>query len=653
MADFLFYDLKVAALLVVFYLFWKLLAARETFHRLNRVVLLSTMVLSLVLPLCVFTLHKTVELSDPPLPKTVPALINELESPEVHQPHSKDFQMSKGIDWRGILDGPSGGVLFLLYLSGTLFCLARTLYSIYSVRRLYHRCELHEAPQLTQLAGGKVVVAVTEDDVSPFSWMRTIILNRADFAEGNPALLAHECGHIRNHHSVDVIIVDVLTALQWFNPVIWFLRQDLRTIHEYEADAAVVSQGFNRYQYLQLLIRKAAGCGGYSIANGINDSTLKKRITMMLKNKTPKHGWMRLLYVVPVIALSLAATAKTVVEYTIKYNSSTVTLDNEAFISFSPTLVNRAHPQTGGAYVISIPKDIQQKNKEELQVIAQKTGNSALDMFMNEENGHYKVAYYKATTTMMLNGKEFDERSLPNLKADDVLMVEGSSQANGKSTLNFITNPYKLSDADFRRWVHRQRLAGVSDGDLMQKLLNIGPVPRKHILMANDEYRNAKYNGKNEVDEVAGEEPIFNTPENLAQFPGGTEKLMEFMMRNLKYPKEAINLGMTGRVIVQFVVEKDGTLTNLKVVKSIEPKSDDKMENKTQQDSSGQAADIVINSYKNEDLADNKEEVASPSKLLDEEALRVVRLMPKWIPAKQQGKVVRSRFAVPVIFRLN
>ena len=96
---------------------------------------------------------------------------------------------------------------------------------------------------------------------------------------------------------------------------------------------------------------------------------------------------MRLLYIVPVIALSLAATAKTVVEYTIKYNSSTITLDNDAFISFSPTLVNRAHPQAGGAYVISIPKDIQQKNKEELQVISKKAGNSALDMFMNEENG--------------------------------------------------------------------------------------------------------------------------------------------------------------------------------------------------------------------------------------------------------------------------
>ena len=315
MTDFLIYDLKVAVLLVVFYLFWQLLASHETFHRLNRMVLLSTIVLSLTLPLCVVTFHKTVEVNELPSKNSTSILSNEAGDPDLQQTTIGGIHEREGVDWRGLLEGPSGSVLFLLYLSGAVFCFARTLYSIYSVRRLISKCELHDAPQLTQLAGGKVVVAVAEKDVSPFSWMRTIIMNKTDFEESNAALLAHECGHIRNHHSVDVLFVDVLTALQWFNPVVWFLRQDLRTIHEYEADAAVVSQGFNRYQYLQLLIRKAAGCGGYSIANGINDSTLKKRITMMLKNKTPKHGWMRLLYIVPVVALSLAATAKTVVEY--------------------------------------------------------------------------------------------------------------------------------------------------------------------------------------------------------------------------------------------------------------------------------------------------------------------------------------------------
>ncbi|MBR5657201.1 MAG: M56 family metallopeptidase [Prevotella sp.] len=596
MTDFLIYDLKVAVLLVVFYLFWQLLASHETFHRLNRLVLLSTIVLSLTLPLCVVTFHKTVEVAELPSKTSTSILSNEAGNPDLQQTTNGGLHEWKGVDWRGYLEGPLGNMLFLLYLSGAVFCFARTLYSIYSVRRLISKCELHDAPQLTQLAGGKVVVAVTEKDVSPFSWMRTIIMNQTDFEESDAALLAHECGHIRNHHSVDVLFVDVLTALQWFNPVVWFLRQDLRTIHEYEADAAVVSQGFNRYQYLQLLIRKAAGCGGYSIANGINDSTLKKRITMMLKNKTPKHGWMRLLYIVPVVALSLAATAKTVVDYTIKSTPSITLVEGNSIISYSPTLVNPAHPQPGGAYMI----DVNEENLDKMP--------SKLREDLHMVNGRYKIALYKATTKLMLDGKEFDENSIPDLQVADIQHIEGNVGEDGRHVINFITK--------------------TSQTPPKQK-----EVPKEKV-----------------AEDVAGDDPIYNTPEVVAEFPGGTAKLMEFLMRNVKYPKEAIEKGMQGRVIVQFVVEKDGSLTDLKVVKSIPPKPDENAKEKVQQSN-----DVVVNTYtqKNDGEVGNNEEAVSASKLLDDEALRVVKLMPKWTPAKQSGKIVRSRFAVPVVFRLQ
>lgn len=596
MTDFLIYDPKVAVLLVVFYLFWQLLASHETFHRLNRMVLLSTIVLSLTLPLCVVTFHKTVEVAELPSKSSTSILSNEAGNPDLQQTMLGGLHEREGVDWRGLLEGPSGSVLFLLYLSGAVFCFARTLYSIYSVRRLISKCELHDAPQLTQLAGGKVVVAVAEKDISPFSWMRTIIMNKTDFEESNAALLAHECGHIRNHHSVDVLFVDVLTALQWFNPVVWFLRQDLRTIHEYEADAAVVSQGFNRYQYLQLLIRKAAGCGGYSIANGINDSTLKKRITMMLKNKTPKHGWMRLLYIVPVVALSLVATAKTVVDYTIKSTPSTTLVEGNSIISYSPTLVNPAHPQPGGAYMI----DVNEENLDKMP--------SKLREDLRLVNGRYKIALYKATTKLMLDGKEFDENSIPDLQVADIKHIEGNVGDDGRHVINIITKT------------------------------NQTPSKQKEV-------------SKEKVSEdVAGDDPIYNLPEKVAEFPGGTAKLMEFLMRNVKYPKEAIEKGMQGRVIVQFVVEKDGSLTDLKVVKSIAPKPDENAKEKVQQ-----SDEVVVNTYtqKNDEEVGNSEEAVSASKLLDDEALRVVKLMPKWTPAKQSGKVVRSRFAVPVVFRLQ
>ena len=600
MTEFLIYDLKVAALLVAFYLFWQLLAARQTFHRLNRVVLLATMVLSLVLPLCVVTLHRTVEVSAPTMVEAPSNRPQPMETADGEKPMPGGFAL--------VGEGTLSRALFMLYLAGAVMCLARTLYSIYRVRRLVGQCERHDAPELARMAGGRVTVAVAEGNVAPFSWMRTIIMNRADYAEGNPALLAHECGHIRNHHSVDVIFVDVLTALQWFNPVVWLLRQDLRTIHEYEADAAVVSQGFNRYQYLQLLVRKAAGCGGYSIANGINDSTLKKRVIMMLKNKTPKRGWMRLLYVVPVVALSLVATAKTVVEYRIKPNSENTNADEKSFLSFSPTLVNRAHPQLGGAYIITLPEELPEE-------VVKKVGSLASEN-TQVVNGRRNIAFYKATTTMMLNGKEFDEHSLPDVKHEDVVLVEDEQKADGQLVVNIVTDK-KLNEAN---------RSGNHGG---------------------------KSVGKNN-DVAQGDDPIINIPEHLPQFPGGEGKLMEFLMRNVKYPKEAIELGMQGRVIVQFVVEKDGSLSDLKVVKSIEPKGDASGKKETSAenvDAQGnpvqQSNDIVVNSYA------KGEETATPTELLNQEALRVMKLMPKWSPAKHRGKVVRSRYALPIVFRLS
>lgn len=633
--DFLVYDLKVAALLAVFWLFWQLLAARETFHRLNRVVLLATAALSLVLPLCVVTVHRTVEL---------PAgAMAQAEWPG---------ELQRGLATQGLSpsavpaalwgDGVPTAVLTLLfvaYVVGMTFCLARTLFSICKVRRLISRSSHHPAPHLEQWAHGHVTIAVTEECKAPFSWMRTIVMNLDDYADGDRALLAHECGHIRNHHSIDVIFVDVLTALQWFNPVAWLLRKDLRAIHEFEADAAVVSQGFNRYQYLQLLVRKAAGSGGYSIANGINNSTLKKRVTMMLKDKTPKHGWMRLLYVVPVVALSMVATAKTVVEYKTKSAQVATSIEEEPLISYSPTLVNRAHPQTGGAYMISVPR--------EFQDVFKKAGSPSQGEFLVERNGRYKMAFYKATTTLMLNGEAFDEQSLPNLKADEVVMMDGGSMANGKTTLNFVTNPYKLSDEAFGRWVHRQRVAGVTQRDLTQKLQSFGPMPRKHLQMVNGEYGNADRQSNVEAEKVAGEDPVYDVVEHMPQFPGGDMKMMEFLMKTLKYPKEAQEKGITGRVVVRFVVEKDGSLSHLEVVKStVTPGAGKGADGKQQEQPTG-ADEVTVNAYS------NAEPVASPSKMLDDEALRVVRLMPKWQPAKHKGRIVRSRYSIPLTFRLN
>ena len=296
MLSFLIYDLKVAALLVVFYMFYRLLLERTSLVHFNRVVLLLTAVLSFVLPLCIITVHEYVE-AIPVTATTVETAGNEI------------LQQAPVSFWS--VYGPRLTLLLTVVLvGGMLIRMGIVVKSFLNLKKLISNSEKQT------LADG-VVMAITDEPVAPFSWMRTVVMNRSDYASQTDggAILAHERGHIRCHHSLDVVLVEVLTALQWFNPVVWFLRQDLRALHECEADQAVLSQGFNTDQYIQLLIRKAIGLPVSQLANGMSARTIKKRIVMMKTNRKPsRSSWLRALYILPIVALALIVQARTVVE---------------------------------------------------------------------------------------------------------------------------------------------------------------------------------------------------------------------------------------------------------------------------------------------------------------------------------------------------
>lgn len=284
MTEFLTYDLKVAALIAVFYMFYRLLLAKETFHRLNRLVLLATAVGSFVLPLCVITIHHkaVIPLTDSPMP--VAAAITD-----------------------GAQTDAKAHIATLVFVLGMVVTLGVTLTSLTRVILLIRRGEKHPQPDGT-------VIVVTDRDLMPFSWMKWIVLNRSDYAESNAAILAHERAHIAFHHSCDLLLADTLTALQWFNPAVWMLRADLRAIHEFEADAAVLSHGINARQYQYLLIKKAVAGSGYTIANGFSHSTLKNRIQMMLHQPSHRISYLKLIALLPIVGAALALNAREVTD---------------------------------------------------------------------------------------------------------------------------------------------------------------------------------------------------------------------------------------------------------------------------------------------------------------------------------------------------
>ncbi|MBR3527661.1 MAG: TonB family protein [Bacteroidales bacterium] len=287
MMDFLIYDGKVALALLVFYLFYRFLLKKETFHRFNRVVLVGTAALSFILPLCIITIRKPMEMVPP---AAEPGLLQELSEMEL-------VPAAQGPWWPVALS--------ILFWAGVVFVLARTLVSILSIVRI-----ISQGEQVCEEDGCKIIV--TSRDIDPFSWMKYIVLSRKDWDGDHSPVIAHEKAHIAYGHSVEVLLVDILSALQWFNPAVWMLRSDLQELHEYEADDAVLRSGANIKEYQYLLIRKAVSKSGYSVANSFNHSILKNRITMMSKSKSPLSKGLRALWMLPLVCLWLGLQARTV-----------------------------------------------------------------------------------------------------------------------------------------------------------------------------------------------------------------------------------------------------------------------------------------------------------------------------------------------------
>ncbi len=430
------YQLKVGLCLIAFYLVWKLLLSRETLHRFNRVLLLSVTALAFLLPWVKLTLNQ---------PTVVSEGMIDIEGLFVMA--VDDAEPSQGASWSWI------GFAYIIYIVGVVVML---LWNGCNSWRLLH---LLRRSSTQRLPGGELL-HVVKDDVSPFSYFHHIVVSEQDMHDAAGEILTHEQAHIWLRHSFDVLFMDVVLLFQWWNPAAWLLRRELKQVHEYEADEAVLKRGVDAQQYQLLLIRKSVGDQLFSMANNLNYQSLKKRIRMMTTKKSSRWQQLRALAVVPVAALALVAFAQ---------------------------------PEV--------------KNVEEQVEQAVSTPQPQ----MATPDGSWKA------------------QTLP-------------------------LDPQTLQKTDTTK--------------------------------------------------------VFDVVEQMPEFPGGTQELMQFLYSNIKYPKDAMEADMQGRVLVTFVVNADGQVVEPQVVKGVCPS-------------------------------------------LDAEALRVVGLMPKWKPGMQKGQAVRVKYTIPISFRLQ
>lgn len=455
MGMFFIYSIKVAICLVAFYLFYKLLLSRDTFHAFNRATLLLLMLLSLVLPFVSLSIDEPTVVNNGMV--QVEQLLVAGVTGEDTQPASLTLVQ----------------VLFMVYMVGVVVSVGREIVSLAGLYKL-----ISGRDHVTTDDGIRIIVI--DGDMAPFSWFNNIVISRSDYESGRREILIHEMAHISHHHSLDILLCNVLLIFQWFNPAVWLLRRELRNIHEYEADEAVLASGANAAEYQLLLIRKAVGERLFSMANNLNHNSLKKRITMMLTKRSNPWNRVKVLLTVPVAAVAVVAFATPKAE--------------------------------------SLSREIEHESDAIVSSVVKSTSDKA---------------------ALVAQGKTSGEETV---------------NAMGRADDTFIANEI-------------QRMTSTDDD-------------------------------------------VYEVVEKMPAFPGGIAELMKYLSSNIKYPVEAHKAGIQGRVVVSFVVNKDGTVKDAKIVRSVD-------------------------------------------KSIDAEALRVISAMPKWQPGYQDGKAVSVRYTVPVTFRLT
>ena len=482
MNEMLIYFLKVNIAIALFYLFYRLFFTNDTFWKTRRIFLLFIVVVSFSYPF--MSIQNWLQ-SQQPMRALVTNYVQLQEFMVI--PDSK------------ILIYSLENILWLIYALVVFALLIQMIIQFVSIMRLKGngRCAV--------IQGTKVVVI--DSEITPFSFFGTIYLNPLlHNDEEIKEILTHELTHVKQMHSFDVLLSELLCIPFWFNPGTWLLKREIRQNLEFLADTKVLESGFDSKSYQYHLLRLAYHSPDLKLTNKFNVLPLKKRIKMMNQQKTDKKGILKYLLFLPLtFALIVSSNAESIISSVISNIYENKATQIEALI------------------------------KDEIAAERQST--------RNEKKSKPEVAIQKNEIVMTKSDNKIDEISVVGY---------APKQENQQNQL-------------------------------------VPPPPPP----------------------PADEKQIFEVVEIMPEFPGGESGLMKFLRETVRYPVKAQELGIQGRVIVQFIVNTDGSVDNdIKVVREVNP-------------------------------------------ALDAEALRVIKAMPKWKPGMQKGSPVRVNYTLPINFRLQ
>ncbi len=535
------YLLKVNVAFVLFYAFYRLFFYKDTFFKLRRAILLAFFGLALFYPL--LNIQDWVRQQEPI------ADVIYMYSAMLPEATAK-ADAAASMDWYGWLLGSLG---FIYWGIVALLC-GRFLVQLSSILWLAHTCEriiIHETP-----------VYVLRKAAGPFSFFRMVFLHPESHSDKETdEILTHECTHVSQWHSIDVILSEMMCMACWFNPVVWLLKREVRHNLEYLADNTVIQSGYDSKSYQYHLLGLAHHQSVTTLYNSFNVLHLKNRIMMMNKKRSPGIVRTKYLIFIPLVGiLMLLSNIEAVARLTVR-------LANEATVS--------------NAMVTAT--DVSSKSREMDEQVF-----TVVEKMPSFPGGDAELLKYIATNI------KYPKESQDNGEQGRVIcsfIVGRDGSVNNPEVLRGVT-PLLNEEA----------------------VRVINTMPRWNPGMQRGKAVAVKYTVpitfrlKSPVEET--KEETLTVVDVMPQYPGGDHELLKFIAQSIKYPMEAQEAGMQGRVICSFVVDKKGNIVEPKVIRGIDPS-------------------------------------------LDAEALRVIGMMPRWTPGRQDGKAVRVLYTVPITFRLQ
>jgi TonB family protein len=557
------YLIQINLYLAVFYAFYQLFLKDETFFNLNRAYLLSASFFSMMIPLARAEWVKSLFITEKV--QTGWANVNVMVMQGFATPLAKDNSWA------------FGDYLTLIYLIGFAFLMIRLVYKLLKVKQLF------KSENYTSEA---------------FSFFGMIKINPT--LPNQKEIEKHELIHAKQLHSADVIFFELLAIINWFNPVCYFYKKSIKHIHEFIADEAAVKLS-DKKEYAILLFSSSFGVKPNQLTNNFfNQSLLKRRIKMLDKQKSRKAAILKYGLSAPLFLLAMILSSAKISE------NKTIS-----------KIVHAVEPQKTIAEII-VPKAVEslvsKPIKKEVKAINE-NDFSGLKKYLART-----IRYPNSAKELKLSGKVAIDISVNgDGHIYEVLARTMKNNALGKESVKTIyayKEALKAKEGIYTIFINyilkETNTNAENDTNDIGVIKNfIGEIivtsyPQNITLMLNEVKKTDTI-----IDpKMVRPEPVFSNVEVLPSFPGGLQAFGKFLGENIKYPEEARKRGIEGRVYCTFVVEKDGSLTDIKIVRGI-----------------GYGC--------------------------DEEAKRVLELSPKWNPGIQNGAAVRVSYTVPIFFQIN